>query len=122
MAVLGDSSPRAVFYDVVAVFGRGHDVVELLIGNIGPAGYAAVDDRLHLVVDGIEVNRTCHDDHIGCLKKTGMPLKDIRTYIDMAMQGDETIESRLKMICQQREPDSERQSTGPQGCPKEKSE
>lgn len=40
---------------------------------------------------------------IGCLKKTGMPLKDIRTYIDMAMQGDETIESRLKMIYQQRE-------------------
>ena len=28
---------------------------------------------------------------IGCLKKTGMPLKNIRTYIDMAMQGDETI-------------------------------
>lgn len=40
---------------------------------------------------------------IGCLKKTGMPLKDIRTYIDMAMQGDETIESRLKLIYQQRE-------------------
>ncbi|MGN1451895.1 MAG: MerR family transcriptional regulator, partial [Eubacteriales bacterium] len=27
---------------------------------------------------------------IECLKKTGMPLKDIRTYIDMAMQGDDT--------------------------------
>ncbi|MGN1000041.1 MAG: MerR family transcriptional regulator [Faecousia sp.] len=40
---------------------------------------------------------------IGCLKKTGMPLKDIRVYIDMAMQGDATIESRLKMICRQRE-------------------
>ena len=24
---------------------------------------------------------------IECLKKTGMPLKNIRTYIDMAMQG-----------------------------------
>lgn len=40
---------------------------------------------------------------IECLKKTGMPLKDIRTYIDMAMQGDETIESRFQLILQQRE-------------------
>lgn len=40
---------------------------------------------------------------IECLKKTGMPLKDIRTYIDMAMRGDETIESRLQMILRQRE-------------------
>ena len=40
---------------------------------------------------------------IECLKKTGMPLKDIRTYIHMAMQGDETIESRLELIYRQRE-------------------
>ena len=40
---------------------------------------------------------------IECLKKTGMPLKDIRTYIDMAMRGDETIEQRLKMIKKQRQ-------------------
>ena len=40
---------------------------------------------------------------IGCLKKTGMPLKDIRTYINMAMLGDETIEPRLKLIYRQRE-------------------
>lgn len=40
---------------------------------------------------------------IGCLKKTGMSLKDIRTYIEMAMQGDETIEPRLRLILQQRE-------------------
>ena len=40
---------------------------------------------------------------IECLKKTGMPLKDIRTYIDMAMRGDETIEQRLKMIEKQRQ-------------------
>ncbi|MGM9619343.1 MAG: MerR family transcriptional regulator [Oscillospiraceae bacterium] len=40
---------------------------------------------------------------IECLKKTGMPLKDIRTYIDMAMQGDGTIEQRLEMIYRQRE-------------------
>ena len=40
---------------------------------------------------------------IECLKKTGMPLKDIRTYLDMAMRGDETIEQRLKMIEKQRQ-------------------
>lgn len=40
---------------------------------------------------------------IGCLKKTGMPLKDIRTYIDMAMQGDDTIEPRLELIVRQRD-------------------
>lgn len=40
---------------------------------------------------------------IGCLKKTGMSLRDIRTYIEMAMQGDETIEPRLRLILQQRE-------------------
>lgn len=35
---------------------------------------------------------------IGCLKKTGMKLKDIRTFIEMAVQGDETIQPRLDMI------------------------
>lgn len=40
---------------------------------------------------------------INCLKKTGMPLKDIRTFIDMAMAGDETIEPRLALIQRQRE-------------------
>lgn len=32
---------------------------------------------------------------IECLKKTGMSLKDIREYIELAMQGDETIARRL---------------------------
>ncbi len=40
---------------------------------------------------------------INCLKKTGMPLKDIRIYIDMAMRGDSTIDNRLKLILRQRE-------------------
>lgn len=40
---------------------------------------------------------------INCLKKTGMPLRDIRVYIDMAMQGDSTIDDRLKLIVKQRE-------------------
>lgn len=40
---------------------------------------------------------------IECLKKTGMPLKDIRSFVLMAMQGDETIEARLTLILAQRE-------------------
>lgn len=39
---------------------------------------------------------------IGCLKKTGMQLKDIKSFIEMAMQGDETIESRLALIIEQK--------------------
>lgn len=40
---------------------------------------------------------------IECLKKTGMSLKNIRTYIEMAMRGDETIRDRLALILRQRE-------------------
>lgn len=40
---------------------------------------------------------------IGCLKKTGMPLKDIRLFIEMAMQGDETVTPRLDLIVKQKE-------------------
>ena len=40
---------------------------------------------------------------INCLKKTGMPLKDIRTYIEMAMDGDGTIEARLELLESQRQ-------------------
>ena len=40
---------------------------------------------------------------IECLKKTGMPLKDIRTFLQMCLQGDETIEARLDMMKKQRE-------------------
>lgn len=39
---------------------------------------------------------------IECLKKTGMSLKDIREFVYMAMQGDETIEPRLALIKKQR--------------------
>ena len=39
---------------------------------------------------------------IGCLKKTGMPLKYIKSFIEMAMQGDETIELRLALIVKQK--------------------
>lgn len=40
---------------------------------------------------------------IGCLKKTGMQLKDIKLFIEMAIQGDETIEPRLALIIKQKE-------------------
>lgn len=40
---------------------------------------------------------------IECLKQTGMPLKDIREFLQMAMQGDETIEDRLQLFIKQRE-------------------
>ncbi len=40
---------------------------------------------------------------IGCLKKTGMSLKDIKNFIYMTMKGDETIEDRLNLFKKQRE-------------------
>jgi len=40
---------------------------------------------------------------IGCLKKTGMQLGDIKRFIEMAMQGDETIDERLELIVNQKE-------------------
>ena len=40
---------------------------------------------------------------IECMKKAGMSIKDIRQYIEMAMQGDATIEARLEMFRRQRE-------------------
>lgn len=40
---------------------------------------------------------------IECLKKTGMQLKDIRTFILMVMEGDNTIDARLQLIIRQRE-------------------
>lgn len=40
---------------------------------------------------------------IECLKHTGMPIKDIKRYIDLAMQGDTTIEERLELFVRQRE-------------------
>ncbi|MGM9680716.1 MAG: MerR family transcriptional regulator [Eubacteriales bacterium] len=39
---------------------------------------------------------------IECLKRTGMPLKDIREFIRMAMEGDSTIDRRLELIQNQK--------------------
>ncbi|GGG53066.1 MerR family transcriptional regulator [Paenibacillus radicis (ex Gao et al. 2016)] len=35
-------------------------------------------------------------DIITCLKKSGMPVKQIRTYINMCMEGDATLTERLE--------------------------
>ena len=40
---------------------------------------------------------------IGCMKKAGMSLKDIRIYIELAMQGDSTIDARLAMFRRQQD-------------------
>ena len=38
-----------------------------------------------------------------CLKKAGMSIKDIKRYIELSLQGDETIGERLQMFRDQRE-------------------
>ncbi len=40
---------------------------------------------------------------IECLKKTGMPIRDIRTYIDLCFEGDHTISARQALIDKQRQ-------------------
>ncbi len=40
---------------------------------------------------------------IECLKKTGMPIKDIKRFMDLCSVGDESISERLEMIDRQRE-------------------
>lgn len=39
---------------------------------------------------------------IGCMKKSGMPIKDIRRYIDLALKGNDTIDARLELFQHQR--------------------
>lgn len=40
---------------------------------------------------------------LGCLKKAGMPLKEIRAFMDWSRQGDATIGRRLELIEKQRQ-------------------
>lgn len=40
---------------------------------------------------------------IDCLKKSGLSIKDIKKYIDMTLQGDDTINERLEMFQRQRQ-------------------
>ena len=39
---------------------------------------------------------------IGCMKKAGMSLRDIRQYMELVIQGDDTIDARLEMFRRQR--------------------
>ena len=45
---------------------------------------------------------------ISCLKKTGMQIKDIRSFIHLCMRGDETIDERLALF-QKRKAEVEKQ-------------
>ena len=40
---------------------------------------------------------------ISCLKKTGMQLSDIKSFVEMAMRGDESIDERLELIVKQKQ-------------------
>lgn len=40
---------------------------------------------------------------INCMKNTGMPLKEIREYLELALKGDESLEARQKIILRQKE-------------------
>lgn len=40
---------------------------------------------------------------ITCLKNTGMPIKDIKTYINLCLDGDSTLEDRLNIFLKQKE-------------------
>ena len=40
---------------------------------------------------------------IGCMKKAGMSIRDIRQYIEQAQRGDDTIALRLVILHRQRE-------------------
>lgn len=39
---------------------------------------------------------------VECLKKSGLSIKDIKNYINLSFQGDETIEERLEIFQNQR--------------------
>lgn len=45
-----------------------------------------------------------------CLKSTGMPLKDIKRYFELVDAGDDTLDERLKIFTDHREPTCWRKS------------
>ena len=40
---------------------------------------------------------------IECMKKAGMPIKDIKAYIELALEGDTTIHERLELFRKQKQ-------------------
>lgn len=53
-------------------------------------------------------SRSFKDEDLGwlnlitCLKKTGMPIKEIRHYIDLCMLGDATLQQRIEIFRKQK--------------------
>ena len=41
-------------------------------------------------------------DLICCLKNTGMPIKMIRQFVDLTLQGEQTMQARCDMLCEHR--------------------
>ncbi len=48
---------------------------------------------------------------VECLKGTGMPLKEIKKYIQLCQQGDETLQTRFEMFQKQKVKIEEQMST-----------
>lgn len=42
-------------------------------------------------------------DIISCMKSSGMPIKDIKRYMDMCLEGDSTLEDRLDIFLKRQE-------------------
>ncbi|SCK03182.1 HTH-type transcriptional regulator AdhR [uncultured Clostridium sp.] len=40
---------------------------------------------------------------IACMKNSGMPIKDIKRYMDMCMEGDSTLQDRLDVFLERQE-------------------
>lgn len=40
---------------------------------------------------------------IACMKNSGMPIKDIKRYMDLCMEGDNTLKDRLKIFHERKE-------------------
>lgn len=40
---------------------------------------------------------------IQCMKSSGMPIKEIKRYMDMCMEGDETLQERLQVFHDRKE-------------------
>ena len=40
---------------------------------------------------------------IECMKKAGMPIKDIKEYLELTLRGDETIHQRLELFQKQKQ-------------------
>lgn len=60
-------------------------------------------------VDRVGGRRVFHESDfawlriLNCLKNTGMPLKDIRHYFELAQGGDSTLQERYEMILRQKQ-------------------